>query len=84
MARQGKTAQATAPPGRKDYLPDSRIMTPSDKLERDALFVAFGANLHRARTSAGMTQRNSPSERILPKRESRSWRLALGHQISSS
>lgn len=48
--------QATAPPGRMDYLPDSRILTPADKAERQALFMAFGANLRRARLSAGITQ----------------------------
>lgn len=49
--------QATAPPGRLDYLPDSRILTPADKAERRALFEAFGANLRRARLSGGITQR---------------------------
>jgi DNA-binding XRE family transcriptional regulator len=49
--------QAAAPPGRLDYLPDSRILTPADKAERRALFKAFGVNLRRARLSAGITQR---------------------------
>ena len=53
-----ETNQATAPPGRMDYLPDSRILTPADKAERRALFMAFGANLRRARLSAGITQRD--------------------------
>ncbi|HTC73777.1 MAG TPA: helix-turn-helix domain-containing protein [Solirubrobacteraceae bacterium] len=41
-----------------DYLPDSRILTPADKAERRALCMAFGANLRRARLSAGITQRD--------------------------
>ncbi len=57
MSEQRRANQATAPPGRLDYLPDSRILTPADKAERRALFKAFGANLKRARLSAGITQR---------------------------
>jgi DNA-binding XRE family transcriptional regulator len=57
MSERRRTDQAAAPPGRLDYLPDSRILTPADKDERRALFKAFGANLRRARLSAGMTQR---------------------------
>jgi DNA-binding XRE family transcriptional regulator len=57
MSEQRRANQATAPPGRQDYLPDSRILTPADKAERRALFKAFGANLRRARLSAGITQR---------------------------
>jgi transcriptional regulator with XRE-family HTH domain len=57
MSEQRRANQATAPPGRLDYLPDSRILTPADKAERRALFKAFGANLRRARLSAGITQR---------------------------
>jgi transcriptional regulator with XRE-family HTH domain len=37
--------------------PDSRILTPADRVEREALLKAFGANLRRARQTAGMTQR---------------------------
>lgn len=57
MSEQRRANQATAPPGRLDYLPDSRILTPADKAERRGLFEAFGANLRRARLSAGITQR---------------------------
>jgi DNA-binding XRE family transcriptional regulator len=57
MSEQRRANQATAPPGRLDYLPDSRILTPADKAERRALSKAFGANLRRARLSAGITQR---------------------------
>jgi DNA-binding XRE family transcriptional regulator len=53
-----ETNQAAAPPGRMDYLPDGRILTPADKAERRALLMAFGANLRRARLSAGITQRD--------------------------
>jgi DNA-binding XRE family transcriptional regulator len=49
--------QAAAPPGRLDYLPDSRILTPADKAERRALFKTFGTNLRRERLSVGITQR---------------------------
>jgi DNA-binding XRE family transcriptional regulator len=41
-----------------DYLPDSRVLTSADKAERRALLMAFGANLRRARLSAGITQRD--------------------------
>ena len=57
MSNRRRANRATAPPGRLDYLPDSRILTPSDKAERRVLFKAFGANLRRARLSAGITQR---------------------------
>jgi transcriptional regulator with XRE-family HTH domain len=55
LKRQG--VHGGVPPGRADYLPDSRILTPADKAERDALLQRFGANLRRARLAAGMTQR---------------------------
>jgi transcriptional regulator with XRE-family HTH domain len=57
MADRHKGTHGGAPPGRADYLPDSRILTPADKVEREALLKAFGANLRRARQTAGMTQR---------------------------
>jgi len=57
MADRHKVAYGGVPPGRADYLPDSRILTPADKAEREALLKAFGANLRRARLIAGMTQR---------------------------
>ncbi len=57
MADRRKGAYGGAPPGRADYLPDSRILTPADKVEREALLKAFGVNLRRARLTAGMTQR---------------------------
>lgn len=57
MADRHKAAQGGVPSGRADYLPDSRILTPADKAEREALLRAFGANLPRARLTAGMTQR---------------------------
>jgi transcriptional regulator with XRE-family HTH domain len=57
MADRRTGAHGGVPPGRADYLPDSRILTPADKAERDALLQAFGANLRRARLAAGMTQR---------------------------
>jgi len=57
MADRRKGAHDGVPPGRADYLPDSRILTPADKVEREALLKAFGANLRRARQTAGMTQR---------------------------
>jgi hypothetical protein len=55
MADRHKAAQGGVPPGRADYLPESRIVTPADKAEREALLRAFGANLRRARLTAGMT-----------------------------
>lgn len=57
MAERRRRTQAAAPPGRLDYLPDSRILTAADKAERRALFKAFGTNLWRARSRAGVTQR---------------------------
>jgi hypothetical protein len=57
MADGHKAGQGGVPPGRADYLPDSRILTPADKAEREALLKAFGANLRRVRLTAEMTQR---------------------------
>jgi transcriptional regulator with XRE-family HTH domain len=57
MADRHKASHRGVPAGRADYLPDSRILTPADKAEREALLKAFGANLRRARLTAGMTQR---------------------------
>jgi|ERR1700677_2659400 len=57
MADKCKGAHGGVPPGRADYLPDSRILTPADRVEREAFLKAFGANLRRARLTAGMTQR---------------------------
>jgi transcriptional regulator with XRE-family HTH domain len=45
------------PRGRREYLPDRRILTASDKAERENLFVAFGENVRRTREQAGMTQK---------------------------
>jgi transcriptional regulator with XRE-family HTH domain len=45
------------PRGRRDYLPDRRILTASDQAERTNLFVAFGENVRRKREQAGMTQK---------------------------
>jgi ribosome-binding protein aMBF1 (putative translation factor) len=57
MPNRRTCAHGGVPPGRAVYLPDSRILTPADKAEREALLKAFGANLRRARLTAGMTQR---------------------------
>jgi transcriptional regulator with XRE-family HTH domain len=57
MADRHTGTHGGVPPGRADYLPDSRILTPADRVEREALLKAFGANLRRARQTAGMTQR---------------------------
>ncbi|HTD08199.1 MAG TPA: hypothetical protein VK680_04855 [Solirubrobacteraceae bacterium] len=56
--------QGGVPPGRADYLPDSRTLTPADELEREALLKAFGANLrHACRDDSA---RNSLPDRISP------------------